>query len=488
MTVLQTLIEQHDSAVEAREAYAASLTNDAGEVRAAADRNETEAIRFAELDETVVKLEERIAEVNEQELRAARVNEARARVSAPAVVHSEARTYGPERPENSYFADWCRSAWPGTPDHEDAVQRLSQHGKEVVRDAQNDPAFRAIVTKKFKEQYRKDGLRARQYVSDIEARAGELRAMDTTSASGGSFVTPQYLVEDWAAYLQFGRNYISLTNLQALPDYGMTIYLPAVSSPSQVSSQTGQNEGVAETDPTAGYLSTNLTTEAGQVIISQQLLDRAGPGIQFDKIVFDSLQRNYAQTIDAFVMTQALANAGTISNTETGTTGPDIFQSFLSDVGNATQAMESLEGTVLTPTHVHVTSTEFAFLSAQLDTYGRPYISNNQSNAPFGYNNDNALNDPPEGDTGFAVGGLPVIKDSNIPTSGSDTQVIVSHMPEVWVWEGDLIPRTIPQTYAQNLSILLQVYTYAAVIVRYPKAVQAISGARYPASPTFLQQ
>ncbi len=484
MSVLQTLIERHDAARAELDNYRAQFTNEAGETRALTPDEE---VRAAELDEVCVRLEERIAEVNESELRAARVNEARKRVSAPAVVRSEPRTYGPESPDNSYFADFCRAAWPGDPMHQDAVMRLAQHGKEVIRDAQNDPAERDRVIRKSKEHYRRDGLRARQVIADLETRRGELRAMDTTSSSGGSFVTPQYLVEDWAAYRQFGRNYIDLTNKNPLPDYGMTVYLPQVQGPSQVAAQVGQNQGVAETDPVAGYLSSNLTTEAGQVVISQQLLDRAGPGIQFDKIVFDSLQRNYAQTIDAAVITAAIANAGTVTNTATGVTGQNIWQSFLSDVAAATANMETTQGTVMSPTHVHLTGTEFAFLSTLLDAYGRPYVSNEPSNSPVKGDAGDDYQIQPEGVTGLEVGGLPIVKDSNIPASGSNTRLLVSHMPEVWVWEGELVPRTIPQTYAQNLSILLQVYTYYTVIVRYAKAVQVISGARYPAAPTFIQ-
>jgi len=480
--VLATLIEQHDAATAALAEFDAPFKAD--ETREA---TEPEAIERATLDETVVRLEERIAEVNEGELRAARVNEARKRVSTPAHITSEARTYGPENPDNSYFADMCRASWPGDPMYQEAVMRMAQHGKEVIRDAEDDPEYRKIVISKAKEHYRRDGMRSRQVVADLKSRRGEIRAMDTTSASGGSFVTPQYLVSDWAAYRQFGRNYIDLTNKSPLPDYGMTVYLPTVQSASAVSAQVGQNQGVAETDPTAGYLSSNLVTEAGQVVISQQLLDRAGPGIQFDQITFDSLQRNYAQTIDAAVIVAAIANAGTVTNSAAGATGQNVFQSFLSDIAAATAQMETTQGTVLSPTHAHVTGTEFAFLSTQLDAYGRPYIANVQANAAVYSNSDMSFSSPPEGDTGFAVGGLPIIKDSNIPVTGSNTRLVVSHMPEVWVWEGDLVPRTIPQTFAQNLSILLQVYTYYTVIVRYPKAVQVISGNRYPAAPTYTQ-
>ena len=483
MGVLATLLEQRDAAFTEASAFVEPIIAEKRELTGA------EEVRKAELFEVVLKLDERITEVDEQERRDLRVADARKRVAAPAVIQSEQRTYGPGSDE-SYFLDFARAAWPGRADYQDAVQRLSQHGKEVVRDAQNDPDERARLVRKSKEYYRSDGLRSRQVVADLESRRGEMRAgMDTTAASGGSFATPQYLVEDWAPYRQFGRNYIDLTNLKPLPDYGMTVYLPQVTLASAVAAQVGQNQGIAETDPTAGYLSANLTTEAGQVTISQQLLDRAGPGIKFDKVVFDSLQRNYAQVIDTAVLTAAIANAGTVSNSQTGTSGTNVFQSFLSDIGNATQAMETLQGTVMSPTHAHVTGTEWAFLTAQLDSTGRILVVPS-NHGPFNANlvgGDNELTGLPEGDTGYDVGGVKIIKDSNIPVSGANTRLVVSHMPEVWVWEGELVPRTIPQTFAQNLSILLQVYTYYTVIVRYAKAVQVISGNRYPASPTFLQ-
>ncbi len=90
-----------------------------------------------------------------------------------------------------------------------------------------------------------------------------------------------------------------------------------------------------------------------------------------------------------------------------------------------------------------------------------------------------------EGDTGYKISGVRVFTDGNIPTSSSYNQSIVAHMPEVWFWEGDLVTRTVPQTVAQNLSVLLQCYAYVGEIVRYQKAVQVIQGAGLPTSPTF---
>jgi hypothetical protein len=81
--------------------------------------------------------------------------------------------------------------------------------------------------------------------------------------------------------------------------------------------------------------------------------------------------------------------------------------------------------------------------------------------------------------------GLPVFEDGNIPVASTYNRVVVAHMPEVWFWEGDLVSRVIPQTYAQNLSVLLQIYAYVGSIVRYPLAVQSISSS-YTGTPAGL--
>ena len=417
-------------------------------------------------------LDARILEVSAEEDREAQIAAARAKltegidVERDVKVTAEPRTYGEGSP-NSYFADLVRSSsnqWSG---HFEAIERQQKHSVEVSVEMERGSeegkrARRNVIDANRTE----NGMQARNALKAMESRAG----MDTTSGSGGSFVTPQYFVSDYAPYRQFGRVFADQANKQDLPEYGMTIYLPQVSGPAGVSSQASQNTGITETDPTAGYLSTSLTTNAGQVTVSQQLLDRAGPNFQFDKMVFDQLTRAYNLTLDTYVLTQALANAGSISYS-----GSFGNQTFISKIAGAKAAVQDTAGTVLPADHVFMNVDLWEWFAAQVDSNGRPVVTPDYAGAfnAFAAGSPTLL---PEGGTGFKLQGLPVFEDQNIPKTSTDYNVIVAHMPEVWFWEGDLVPRVVPQTYANNLSVLLQVYAYVGCLVRYPKAIQTVTG------------
>src|SRR6185437_5356867 len=82
-----------------------------------------------------------------------------------------------------------------------------------------------------------------------------------------------------------------------------------------------------------------------------------------------------------------------------------------------------------------------------------------------------------EGSTGYRLNGLGIFEDANIPTptAGAD-QAIIGALNQVYVFEGTPVTRAVPQTLANQLSVLLQLYSYTTTIVRYPTAVQTIAG------------
>jgi hypothetical protein len=128
-----------------------------------------------------------------------------------------------------------------------------------------------------------------------------------------------------------------------LPDagYGMELYVPAFSSASTVAEQVAENSAVSDTSPTASYLSTALVTFAGEVPVSQQFFDRAGP-IGADAVIHAALMQQLETEVNLNVITQVTANAGTVAGASSFTAA-----NLLGDISKAKMQMETTAGTRL---------------------------------------------------------------------------------------------------------------------------------------------
>lgn len=474
---LQALLERRDAAAKSLEDFATPI------IEEKRDMTDDEEAKATELRAAVTKLDGRITELEEDEAAAAKHAEARTRILGntvdPTLQVKEARTYDEGSP-NSYLADFIWASNPQYVQHDEARSRLNAHAAEVageMRDANSKEGRRAA--RQLREKFR-EGNTGRRQMDEVIDRARaftreETRTgMDTTSGSGGSFVTPQYFVSDYAPFRQYGRQFADAATKNDLPDYGMTIYMPHVTNAASVAAQT-QNSGVSETDPNAGYLSTNLVTNAGQVTVSQQLLDRAGPNFAFDKMVFDQLQRAYNLTLNAYVLSTAVATATSVTSSYSSF----AWQTLAQKVAGGKAAIADTAGTVMPATHIWSPVSTWEWATAQIDASA----GSNRAGAvpayagPFNAWAAGDASGAAEGDTGYRFLNLPVFEDQGIPQDGSShNQLLVTNQKEIWYWEGDLVMRTVPQTLAQNLSVLLQAYAYVGCIVRYPAAVQTISG------------
>jgi hypothetical protein len=239
---------------------------------------------------------------------------------------------------------------------------------------------------------------------------------------------------------------------------------------------------VSEKAVTAGYLEGGVKTFAGEMIVSQQLLDRAGPNFAFDRLVFDQLNRNYNLRWDKYVLKRALA-APEEQKWE-GSSNNFVFiekekaGGFVGQINKAQASIREKAGTILNPTHIFMTPGRYSYISAYADSYGRLLV-NPDYTGPYAAAAASGTGDPGiEGNTGLRLGGLPVYQDANMPGVGTTTsdQVIVGCLSEVWAFEGNVVPRVLPQTKANLLQVILQEYAYGVAIVRYPKGIVNIWG------------
>jgi len=500
MSALTTLVEERDR-------LSAELDSLVSRLEHSQEMSPEDEARSSELIASIDEVDRRIAEENDRARRAEQLAEARKRAglvvrdSDSVRVENEPMVYGDDS-QFSYWFDMTALALQGHPMQDDARQRMAKWSQQVGAHIRDKTKLGRSAAKQIRTAVRTKEA-ADRMINNMRAAVElgpevEVRAMTTGQGSGGSFVTPAYFVSEYAPYREYGRAFADATNRQPLPDYGMVIYLPNVVSPAGVQPQgestgnstggipteTGEGTLVNETDPTAGYLAAGLQTMTGQVTVSQQVLDRAGPNFSFDKLIFDQLNRDYAPKVDTFVLNTVLATAG--QNVWSGNNG--VFEliastlpgsgGFLGQVTKAKATIRTTEGTVLNPTHLFMVPQRWEFIAAWADSQGRPVVVPDYAGpwnaiAAGSQTGDEGV----EGRTGYRFAGLPVFADANIPTpaTGAD-QAIVADMAEVYFWEGALVPRVIPQTYAQNLQTLIQIYSYVACLVRYPKCVQSISG------------
>lgn len=439
-------------------------------------------------------------------------------VSVDARVKDEPMVYGIDErgvgSEHSYYLDKITISQTDPYDvrHQLARERQLRWSDQVEREIANDTPFGRDAVKQLREQWRKApegeskrliaevrerGRTAREIkdgvVSGAEARAIQSGGGPTVSATSGasSFITPVF-GRPYVPYREYGRAFADACFHAPLPDSGLAIYKPAQTGPAGVAEQTESNivsSGVTEVDPTVGYIVATLSIFAGQVTLSQVVIDRTSPDYRFDLMCEDALHRDYDPKFDAYVIAQALANAtsqsytGTFSLTKVSGTG-----GFQGQVGLAKSNMRTLEGTVLNPTALFLSPARGEYITGWADANGRPVVVPDDAGPWNAVANSGDGDLGIEGYTGFRFSGLRTYTDANIPTTGGTAnldQAIVGALNEVEVYEGSPINRVLPQTLGGNLETILQRYSYATVLVNYPKAVTTINGTAMT-PPTFV--
>ncbi len=398
----------------------------------------------------------------------------------------ERRTYE-DGGRHSWFADLATTMQPraslfGTAvmRHDEASARLRQHGKEVATEMRDGTPEGRYAMRCLREQYRTidQGPRSARQIT----QEAERRALDTTSTSGGSFVTPIYLVEKWSKYRSPVAAFADSGRQCPLDPYGMEVYVPEFTSTTDVDPQSPENTGIDTASPSAGYLSSALSVFAGRIPMSQQLLDRGGDdrnGSHFDKEAFAQLNVQLDARFDLYALTAAIASAGTVTE-GTALTTPLLY----ANLSTAREQMAAA-GAYLRASHVFATTDVFdGWFMKQVDGEGRPIflpesgsiLTADPVGSPLLANDSTWL--------GTHLGVVPLYADDSIPAyTGEPTwaQIIYAHMPSVMVFRGDPIVQVMPvDTQAPTLSTSVQLRQYGCVIIRHAGySVQVLSGAGY---------
>lgn len=300
----------------------------------------------------------------------------------------------------------------------------------------------------------------------------EAERRDANVAAFGALIPPQYLTDLYAQIARAGRPFLNaITGLQ-LPARGTTFNIPRGTTGTTTAEQASEGDALSETDFDETTLPVTVKTYGGTQDISRQALER---GELVDEIIYMDLAADYAAKVDAAYFAAMLATGSVESVTYTDAS-PTLAE-FWPKLADAIQRVNA--NRFLPATAVFMHPRRWGWLTAALDTAGRPVIGTEQVQNPV------ALGKAAEyGQVVGSIQGLPVITDANITAvagAGTNEDVVaVVRTPDLLLWEeGDGAPRELrfDQPQGKKLVVELGVYGYSAFTAgRYPKAVAKIGG------------
>jgi HK97 family phage major capsid protein len=457
-----------------------------------------------EFDERKAQIEALDRRIAEEEAREERRKEAERASRGTASVTSEPHTYRRDNErEVSYFADLAATqvrGLRGKLDPNGALERLERHGKEMnealVKRAQErerraqrqiDEAEREF-TGSFASGVRRRGLDE----SPFERRVNPNR----TDGQGGYFVPPLWLINEYIPALRAGRVAADLCRNLDLPQDTDSINIPKLSTTTQVAPQTADNAAVASQDFTDTSVSAPVKTLAGQEDVAIQLIEQS-PGEIIDRVVMEDLLADYNRLVDRQVVS-GTGSSGQILGILPAANWSALGVTWTASTRLGTSFNQVLGALASQVSYNRFNLQNFAYLlhgrrwfwfATALDgasgTSGRPLVNP----AETGFNVSAIYDgmDVPEGLVGHVPFGPRAYISANVPTNdttggGSGQDLAISaKWDDLWLFEGDLRTRVLPEVLSGTLEIRFQVYNYVAFLARYGASLAIGTGTGFAA-------
>ena len=103
--------------------------------------------------------------------------------------------------------------------------------------------------------------------------AREQRDLDRTDGTGGYFVPPKWLMDQYVMYARAGRPTANIVTQMPLPAGTDSLNIPKIATGTATAIQTGDNQAVKETDLADTSISAGVKTIAGQQDVAVQVLE-----------------------------------------------------------------------------------------------------------------------------------------------------------------------------------------------------------------------
>ena len=439
MSLLDNLKEARSAAAAEAEALLA------GEASAESlDAVEARQAEIAELDSKIEKAEA-------LEARTASIKEARTtegvKTFGAATVTREQMTYD-KGSDNSFVRDMINAQLRNEPA---AWERLNRHSQEV---------------------------------------AVEVRDINRTDTSGGDFVPPLYLINEYAEFARAARVTADLATKMALPAGTDSINIPAITTGTRAGFQAADNSSTYSPanprDMVTATVTAPVRTISGFENVSIQLVEQSPIAGGLDKLVFGDLMADYALQLNTAVAGNAdgssnnlrgFTNLGADTTNGIPTTWTETTPTIANGLASITKAISQVVNNRYKPVEAIVMSAStWYWMAAQVDGSSRPIIVPT-GNGPFNAAGVTTAAGAPAGLVG-TIYGVPVYVDATLKNAVGTNQspILVGKFSDSYLFESGVKTRVLPDVLSANLTVRFQVYGYAAIAHRFNKAVSAITG------------
>lgn len=332
------------------------------------------------------------------------------------------------------------------------VRQLADEVAEVRRLAESKVETAAPAAPAFMK-FRSQGEYAKALATG-DSEAAELIRTYTPGDSGDTYNLP-----GWVGFI---NNLINLNRPSwgvfskgVLPASGLTVdYAKVTSNGTAVAAQAAEGDAIAQGNIVIGHTSANVTTWAGQTVLSKQVVERSS--VPYLDTAFQAMSIAYANTTNAAVVSAlgALDFTGKVMDMDGGTA-----KSVLEGITDGAKYIKLNSG--LNAEFILAGTALYKYLVTLADQSGRPIVTINADG-------QNTIGNAPA-PLQASIWGLPVVVD---PTLG-DTVGYLANSQALRLYESAGSPvRLIDEVSGQsNLQNSYAVYGYGAITVPFENAI-----------------
>jgi HK97 family phage prohead protease len=304
---------------------------------------------------------------------------------------------------------------------------------------------------------------AGQYaMAQIKAQRGDsdardlVAALDVATVSENAGVVPPQYLREIIGVVDNSRPFIDSIERAALPNSGMTMYIPRITAQASVE-QTAEGVEVGSTDSTIDNLSVSIVKFAGANVVNLELIERSDPSY-VDQLI-RMLAASYAQKTDAYAAKAAVNACGS-------TSGSTIYKSIAQGIADSYGVMRFTPNKLMVSPTGGNDSIDFANLLGAVDGSNRPLFAAAAS--------QNAAGLITQGSTNGSVAGLDLVVDPNYTGDNSNVKyAMVYPSAAATFYESPTLQ--LRTNVVANGQVEIGLYGFVAFANKYPTAFRGLS-------------